>query len=94
MRRFVILAMFCYANPILAETITIEADDGADFIRCVDMFGIASCEMIFESVDKYYNCIAIDATGSPIATGVGSGSSVLFQDLDHTRVADVKCRSE
>ena len=80
------------ATPLVAEQITIETNDNVMFIRCVDQFGFAQCEMIFEFNDEYYDCIAFDADGKPLATGTGQGGSVTFPELDASLVADVKCR--
>lgn len=87
-----IAGMVLSAPPLAAEQITIETNDNVMFIRCVDQFGFAQCEMIFESNDEYYDCIAFDAGGKPLATGTGNGGSVMFSELDAALVADVKCR--
>lgn len=92
-RIYVLIAgLVLSATPVAAEQITIETNDNAMFIRCVDQYGFAQCEMIFESKDEYYDCIAFDGDGKPLATGTGQGGSVIFAELDATLVADVKCR--
>ena len=80
------------ATQVSSEQITIETNDGVHLIRCIDQFGFARCEMIFESEAEYCNCIAFDADGAPLATSIGSGSFVRFADLDASLVADVRCR--
>ena len=80
------------APPAIAGTLSIEVDDSALFIRCVDMFGSAQCDMVLEDGNKYYDCIAINAEGKPIATGIGNGGNVTFPALDAAVVTDVKCR--
>ena len=81
------------ATHAFSEQITIETDDGVHLIRCIKAGGTyAQCEMVFESADEYYDCIAFDPNGKPIATGIGNGGKVNFKDLDYTLIADVKCR--
>ena len=92
MRHLIFLAAAFTATQASAETVEIEMDGSATLIRCLDIVGHAECEMVFESADKIYNCIAFDVDAKPIATGLGNGGSVLFKDLDHTLIADVKCR--
>lgn len=92
MKHTVSASIFVFASSVSAGTLSIEVDDSALFIRCVDMFGSAQCDMVFEDSSKYYNCIAINAEGKPIATGIGNGGSVTFPALETAVVADVKCR--
>lgn len=80
------------ATQLGAGQIIIETNDNVMFIRCIDNYGLAQCEMIFESNNEYYDCIAFDSDGRPRATGIGTGGSVTFQELDAALVADVQCR--
>lgn len=80
------------ATQAQGETVTLEMDDGAMFIRCVDLGGTASCEMVFADNSRMYSCIAFDGDGKPIATGNGISTQVLFADIDNSIIADVKCR--
>ncbi len=80
----VIAGLVLSATPIAAEQITIETNDNVMFIRCVDQFGFAQCEMIFESNDELYDCIAFNADGKPLATGTGNGGSVMFSNWMRT----------
>lgn len=92
MKHTVSASIFVFASSVSAGTLSIEVDDSALFIRCVDMFGSAQCDMVFEDNAKYYDCIAITAEGKPIATGIGNGGNVTFPALDAAAVTDVKCR--
>jgi hypothetical protein len=87
-----IVGLVLSGTQLDAKQLIIETDESALLIRCIDQFGFAKCEMIFESKDKFYECIAFDTDRKPIATGVGSGGSVMFAELDAAIVADVKCR--
>lgn len=93
--RWMVLGVLVLASGAQAETITFEADGEARFIRCVDMFGTASCEMIFPSdrPDTYYACVALDPADQPLASTTGMpGVGVLFQDLDAKLVDRVVCQ--
>ena len=92
MRHLIFFAVAFTATQAAAETVEIEMNGSAALIRCYDTVGHAECEMVFESADEIYTCIAFDVDAKPIATGLGNGGSVIFQDLDHTLIADVKCR--
>lgn len=77
-----------------AQGITITAADGFMFIRCVDMFGSASCEYLVDDRTGVLNCVAFDADSRPIASqmSLANTGQVDFIDLDFTRVRDVICR--
>lgn len=92
MKHIILASTFVFSVPASAVAFSIEFDDSALFIRCIDMYGSAQCDMVFEDSSKYYNCIAINAEGKPIATGIGNGGSVTFPALETAVVADVKCR--
>jgi len=74
------------------DTITITAADGFRFIRCVDMFGTASCEFIASGTDPM-RCVALDAQGEPIATAPAfpSMSAASFVDVDAATIATMIC---
>jgi hypothetical protein len=81
-----------------AETITFEADGEVVFIRCVDSFTTASCEMIFPpgTSPNAYLCLALDNAGQAIAAVAAPGfvapSGVRFPSMPIAQIASVRCR--
>lgn len=89
------LAALLVLAPVLAvaEPLVFEADDGARFIRCTDLFGTASCEVLLDAGAPYYECVALDASGDPLAAATAMvGIPVTFNQLDAALVAEVVCR--
>jgi hypothetical protein len=74
------------------DTITIEAADGFRFLRCVDMYGDASCEFIAQG-DVPLRCVALDESGEPLAasTALPSMSMAIFSEVPAENIANVVC---
>ena len=88
-------AALALASPALAQdSVTVTAEDGLHFIRCIDMLGTASCEFIAANTDGFLTCIALDADGKPLAStlALAQTGNASFPDLDHRRVARLICR--
>ena len=86
--------LFC-AHGAAAQERTLTLDGDTRFLRCTDLSGTASCELLYsDDADDMYQCIAFDPDGEPIAaTAVFSGMPVMFRDLSATDIADVACKA-
>jgi hypothetical protein len=92
---FQTLLLMALACPASAQTISFEADGEARFIRCTDVYGTASCEMIFDATatDHVFTCVALDDGGAPKASANAiPGAGPTYNDLDASTVARVVCQ--
>lgn len=81
------------ACGVSAAPIEIEFVDNARFLRCTDAFGHASCEVLLAEPENVSTCVAFDSSDEPIAlTSPLPNGALLFQHLDYTTVATVRCR--
>lgn len=96
MRIFLLVAVAGLAFPAtsIAETLTIDVDDGVRLIRCLDLFGDAQCDLITNTDSAFKSCVALDANDTPIATtSVVSGiTSAIFPQMDPTSIARILCQ--
>jgi hypothetical protein len=76
-----------------AETITFETDGGLVFVRAYDQLGTAIVEFIGEP-GAMYQCIVMDASGTPLATGVvfADVGQALFQGVSAAAIKNFACR--
>ena len=87
------LIIAALASPAGSETITFEADSAVRFVRCVDLMGMASCELIIPAGEALYSCIALDDADTPLGVAqVFSGLPAMFQQLDATLIDHVTCQ--
>ena len=81
-------------QPAAAQPIVIDAEEGFLHVRCIDMFGSASCEFLTAGRDGMLNCVAFDRSDRPLAVSPAftSSGNVLFGELDASRIDRVICR--
>lgn len=77
-----------------SRSITVVAEDGFHFIRCIDMYGDAQCEYLVDDHTVDLSCVAFDANGAPVATSVSMAflGNVVFFDVDASIIGSVICR--
>lgn len=91
MRLAVALALLAGATQ--AETITFEADSEARFVRCVEFFGDASCELIMPQGQELYTCVALDGSNEPLGVAqIFSGLPAIYTDLEADLIDRVACQ--
>ena len=80
--KIAVLAALLLAPPVMAETISFEADEGIMIVRGRQSGSDAVYEYIAEGKDAF-QCVALGAEGKPIAveTAYGGGSLMMFSDL-------------
>lgn len=86
-------ALACATTATAQDSITVEATDGFRFIRCVGMFGNASCEYLSASNEPYLRCVAFDADGEPLGVTISvvDAGSADFIDLSPDEIETVIC---
>lgn len=103
MRQFLAAALLL-ASPSAALACSNIADDAerlacydarysaVTMIRCVDLFGHASCEVLSPEPGDLVSCVAFNGAGEPIARGMGTGGSgVVLNGLDASNVDHMDC---